>query len=119
MDYAALKFWLSAAEAIIVTALFIYTWWTNRQRATKAAIRRVEENVASEIKIVNARLGEHNDRLLSIERELQHLPNTKDIHEVHYRVDQVGQGVSNLEGQMTQINTTLHLIQQHLMGTGQ
>ena len=40
---------------------------------------------------------------------------TKLFHRIHNRIDQVGQGVRHLEGEMKQINQTLHMIQQYLL----
>jgi hypothetical protein len=44
-----------------------------------------------------------------------HLPDNDKMGEVHYRIDQVGQGVKGLEGEMKQMNHTLQLIQGYLL----
>jgi hypothetical protein len=58
---------------------------------------------------------ENKERLISIEAVIAHLPDDGDISRLHRRADSTGQGLRALEGQMKQINTTLTLIQQHLM----
>lgn len=107
MDYSAAKFWFDATQTAFMAFVSIYVWWSNRTRATKTAIDRVD-----------ARVTTHETRILLIEQSAQHTPNHEDIGAIHNRVDQVGQGVKQIEGQMTQINHTLHLIQQHLLENG-
>lgn len=54
-------------------------------------------------------------RINLVEKELMHAPGQKEIGEVHYRVDQVGQSVKGIEGTLGQMQNTLTLIQTHLL----
>ena len=115
MDYSAAKFWFDVAQFVLTGLIGIYVWNSNRQRATKTAIDRVESQAKEDISMLDDRLDEHNDRLVSLERDMKHLPNIKDIGGVHHRVDQVAQAVKGVEGEMKQINNTMQLINQHLL----
>ncbi len=107
MDYSAAKFWFDVVQTAFMAFVSVYVWWTTRTRATKAAIDRVDDRVTG-----------HETRLLLIEQHAKHIPGHEDLGAIHNRVDQVGQGVRTLEGEMKQINHTLHLIQQHLLENG-
>lgn len=115
IDYSAAKFWFDMVQTIFMCLVAIYVWNNNKHRATKESITQSEERLEQKLNALDVRVDEHNDRLLGVEREIHHLPNIKDIHEVHARVDQVGQGVKSMEGTVTQMNNTLQLIQQHLL----
>ena len=115
MSHDEVRLVLDLVQVIGLGIVSLYTWWTNRQRATKEAIAAVEEKHDTDNKAIEARIQAHNDRLLSMEQQIAHLPDNDKLGEVHYRIDQVGQGVKGLEGQMKQMNHTLQLIQGYLL----
>lgn len=115
IDYSAAKFWFDFMQTVFMAIVTLYVWINNKHRATKESITQTEARLEQKLDALDGRVDEHNDRLLGVEREIHHLPSVKDIHEVHARVDQVGQGVKSMEGEMKQINSTLQLIQQHLL----
>ena len=118
MDYGLWKFWFDIGQTVFVVLVGIYTWQANKHRATKSAINRIQEQLENDIRALDSRIDEHRDRLTTVERELTHVPGANDIGEIHYRVDQIGQGVKSLEGEMKQINNTMQLIQQYLLENG-
>ena len=118
MDYGLWKFWFDVGQTVFMLLMGVFAWQANKHRATKAAIDRVEQRVSEAIRALDNRIDEHRDRLTTVERELTHVPGANDIGEIHYRVDQIGQGVKSLEGEMKQINNTMQLIQQYLLENG-
>ena len=108
MDYSAARFWFDILQSLFMVGVSIYVWWSNKSKATRTAIDRVD-----------ARVSGHETRLLLIEQDIKHQPGNAEIGEIHQRVDQVGQGLARLEGEMKQANLTLQLIQQHLLEKGQ
>ncbi|RMG56318.1 MAG: hypothetical protein D6717_06785 [Gammaproteobacteria bacterium] len=118
MDYGQWKFWFDVAQTLFMFLMGVYAWQANKHRATKAAIDRVEQRVMEVLDSVDGRLDEHRDRLTSVEREIAHVPGSRELGEIHYRVDQVGQGVKGLEGEVKQINNTVQMIQQYLLESG-
>lgn len=103
-DYRAVNFWWDIIQTAILSFVAIYTWLVNRTKANREAINAVNERVD----------GLHN-RMTVVEHELEHVPGEPAISGIHKRIDQLGQGVRHLEGEMKQINHTLHLIQQHML----
>lgn len=104
INYSSANFWLDTAQVIGTIVVAIYVWLANRRMANQAEIDKLCELV---------RLTE--DRLLALESVKTYLPSNQEIGEIHNRVDQVGQGLKNMEGQLTQINNTMQLIQRHLL----
>lgn len=115
IDETAVRFWFDAFQVAWAVGVTIYVWISNRQRATKEAIDRVEQKHDADVKRFEARLQEYGNRVLQLEQQVMHLPNNEKIGQVHYRIDQLGQGVKGMEGQMVQMNHTLQLIQGFLL----
>lgn len=111
----AMQFWFDAFQAVWTIGVTIYVWFSNRQRATKEAIARVEQKHDIDLKRTEERLQEYRDRILQLEQQVMHLPDDNKIGQVHYRIDQLGQGVKSMEGEMKQMNHTLQLIQGYLL----
>ena len=103
-DYHLLSFWWDVIQTAILTFVAIYTWVVNRTKANRAAIQ-----------VLDNRLDELRGRVVVMEHSLQHVPGDQAIARIHTRIDQVGQSVRHMEGEMKQLNQTLHLIQQYLL----
>lgn len=116
-ELSAARFWFDVIQVVWAIAVPIYVWYSNRQRATKQAIDRVEQKHDADVKRLENHLREHGNRVLQLEQQIIHLPNNDKIGQVHFRIDQLGQGVKGLEGQMVQMNHTLQLIQGYLLET--
>jgi hypothetical protein len=115
INYDALRILFDGAQVLGLGAVSLYTYVSNRRRATKEAIAAVEVKHDLDLNAVEAHLQAHGDRILRAEQQIEHLPDGDKIGEVHYRIDQVGQGVKGLEGEMKQMNQTLRLIQGYLL----
>lgn len=108
VDYKALSFWFHVMEVICIAGLGIYSWFSNRHKANADAIDHVEQSVT-------AKLGSLNNRVLSVESELKHLPTHSDIGALYDRINRVGESMSTVEGKLQQINNSLNLIHDHLL----
>ena len=64
---------------------------------------------------VNKDICALENQLATIGTHIKHLPDDTAVSRINNRIDQVGQGMRHLEGEMKQINQTLHLIQQYLL----
>jgi len=108
MDYDAARFWFDILQSVFMFAVAIYVWWGNRRRVTRQAIDAVNE-----------RIREVETRALILEKYIETLPTNKErnneLGEIHHRVDEVGQGLTRLEGQMGQLNSQLSLIHSYLL----
>ena len=58
------------------------------------------------------------ERTAALEATQKAMDVRAELGKVHERVDEVARTSSNIDGQLNQVNRTLGLIQQHLMGEG-
>ena len=61
-------------------------------------------------------LQEHGQRLAVLQSEFEKHNVSDEVAVIHRRVDEVAKMAAEQAGQLKQINNTLHLIQQHLLG---
>ncbi|MEW4983086.1 MAG: DUF2730 family protein [Cycloclasticus sp.] len=104
MDVEKIGLAIKVLEFALVVSGCIYAWWNSKTRATKQGFDEV-----------NGRVNGHENRLNLIKQRLDSSPSHKEIGEVHQRVDQIGQAVTGIQGEMKQMNNTLQLIQQSLL----
>ena len=104
MSVEKIKLILSFAEFALFVVCGLYAWWNTRTRATQ-----------QHFSLLNAKVAGLDNRVGLVERDAANSPGHKELGEVHYRVDQVGQSVKRIEGGLEQINNTLALIQQSLL----
>ncbi|MFK4751461.1 DUF2730 family protein [Oceanobacter antarcticus] len=97
INYQAMQFWFSVANAAITAAIALYVWLASRQRATKKDI------------------DEMDDRLIRIEKDVEHAPSRADFEKMNDRITQIGNSVTGVEGELRQINHSLQLINDHLL----
>lgn len=95
---------IDAFEILWMIGASIYLFFTRRHLANKNSIKET-----------NADVGDLKDRVIKIETQLASVPGSRDVGEIHMRITQVGQGLSRVEGTVSQMNTTLQLIQRSLM----
>lgn len=111
LDYKALGFWLQLGQAFLTLALFVYAWVTTRQKANTASIDKMKTDFSRDLNNID-------DRLIRVERDLEHLPKHKDMAALHKRVNETNESVKNMSGQLTQIDHTMKLINRFLIEKG-
>ena len=104
IDYGKVGFYWDIAQGVFLLLMAIYTYVVNRTKANQQSIKKLESN-----------FNNLSNQVKLMERELKHLPDDQAIAKIHNRIDQVGQGVKHLEGQLGQINNTVSMIQQYLL----
>lgn len=115
IDYDSADFWFGVLQWLVTIAVAVYAWFASRSKANKDAIAAVEKKATDEVQKVYKKYDELRDKHLELKGRVDHLPDQKALGEVHYRIDQVGQGVQRLEGSMEQINNNVQLIMRTLM----
>ena len=108
LDYKALSFWWRTLQDILIVITVIYAIFLNRTKVNKDAIDALGKKVAEEI-------AKHDKRVALLDTEVRSLPGHQEIGEIHEKINNVGQGVSSVEGQLKSINNTLGLINTHLI----
>lgn len=104
IDYRAAGFWFQLGQALITAAVFLYVWVTNRHKAN-----------ASSIDDLSTDLGEMDDRLIRIEKDVEHMPTHRDMEKLYNRFNDTAQRLKEVEGQLKQINNTMQLMHKHLL----
>lgn len=104
MEADWLKLALDLSTTIGLIVLGIYTWYSNRHKALKTDIEKVDERVDG-----------LSDRMLEAESAIKHMPNHDTLSRIHERINGMGETLSHVEGQTESMNRTLQLIQRHLM----
>jgi hypothetical protein len=95
---------LDIIQLIATVIIAIYVWQSNKHKATTQAIDRLD-----------LRVDTISDRVLQAESAINHMPDHQALGRVHRRIDEVGQGLSRIEGETKAMHHTLQLMQQHLM----
>jgi len=107
-DYKALTFYLHVFEFICIGVVGVYTWLVNRHKANADAIGDLGKALRTE-------MNELDDRVIRVEKSIEHLPTHKDIEQLNRRIDDVAQEVRKLEGTLVQVNNSVQMIHQHLL----
>lgn len=111
IDYKALGFWLQALQALITGMVFVYVWLTNRQKANTAAIDEMR-------KVFNQELNGLDDRLIRVEKDIEHLPTHDDMAKLHTRINETSEALKHIDGKLEQIDRTTQMINQYLIDKG-
>ena len=111
IDYKALGFWLQFAQIAFTASAVLYFWLTNRQKANTAAIEHMRKDF-------NQELNDMDDRLIRVEKDVEHMPTHEDMSKLHQRVNETKEVVDNIHGQLTQIDHTMKMVNQHLIQSG-
>lgn len=107
IDYTAVRFWWDAAITVLLAVNVVYTWVINRTRVNKAAIDRVD-----------GRVGGMEHRLTQLESDVRHLPDHDDMGHIHEKINGVDSAMRRIEGELTALNRTMSLINEHLLNKG-
>src|SRR5690606_20995952 len=86
LDYKALAFWLQFVQVAATGLVFLYVWITNRQKANSQAIKEMRDDISRE-------LNELDDRLIRVEKDIEHLPTHDDMAKLHARINETGEAI--------------------------
>lgn len=111
MDYKALNFYFELAQFLLMGLLAIWAYISAKHKANQSAIVNLEHQVKSQINNID-------DRLIRVERDIEHLPNHADMAELHTRLNKTNEKLDSLDGQLSQISHTMHLMHEHLLSGG-
>lgn len=111
LDYKALGFWLQFVQVVATGFVFLYVWITNRQKANTQAIKEMRDEIGRE-------LNELDDRLICVEKDIEHLPTHDDMAKLHSRINETSEAIKHIAGQLNQIDRTTQMINQYLLDKG-
>tara|TARA_R110001583_G_scaffold9243_2_gene43920 strand:- start:793 stop:1137 length:345 start_codon:yes stop_codon:yes gene_type:complete len=104
VNWDATRLGFDLAQTLFMAGVAIYVWWTNRTRATKESIKEVDERASA-----------LERRVDGIEKDLSHLPGHDELAVLHEKVNGVANTMSQVQGELRGINTTLNLINEFLI----
>ena len=107
-DYKAVAFWFDLIQVVIMAVIGLYAWLSNRHKANSSSIESIKMELSSE-------LNEIDDRLIRVEKDVQHMPTHEDMSKIHQRVSETAQRLTAVEGELKQINNTMQLMHKHLL----
>ena len=119
MDYKQLSFWFDLLQFLIVAAVSVYVWFSNRHRADKKEIQEMGISLQREIRRldgdVEARLDEHDSRIATAESQIKRLPTHSDIGKIHEKINDVDRMCNHMNGTLEGVKSSVTIIQQHLI----
>lgn len=113
--------WLAAIATLslaVSIATFIYTWNTNRARASHQELEKVKREVDEVDKHLNRGLGETRDRLKAIETALLHLPSSNATHELALNLERMHGDMKELREALKGVQGQLETVNNHLLNEG-
>lgn len=100
MNYQALTFWFSVGQWVVMIALTIYVWLSNRQRVTLGTIDQVRTAVFEGIDANHVRIDHNRDRIIVLEQQLKVAPTS-------HEVSGLGLQIAALDGDMRALREEL------------
>lgn len=111
--------WLSAIVNVIALLLSVgaalYTWFANRERATRQQIEAVKGSVQQEATARARSNGELRDRVKSLEVAMPHMPSQESFHQMGLRMEQMHGDMNTLSERMKGMSGQLDTINNFLM----
>ncbi len=113
---------LKVVNLIGVVAVGVYTWWTNRDRATAAAIQSARAEAKALCVDLDKALTEERRarhelemRAMRLEQEMEHRLRLQDLEDLWTNMSKVNRELGEMSARLTTFNTQLQLHQEFLM----
>lgn len=100
MNWDAGRFWLDLIAMAVAGGAATYTWITNHDRATATEVRSLDI------------------RLTRIEERVNSAPGHDDLGRIYERVNNLGEGLEGLRGELKGIAHQLGMLVQHMLNGG-
>ena len=101
MDYEAAKFWFDIAQTLVMAAITLWMWASNRRAARKSE--------------VDERLSTIADRVTVAEQKIAHAPDDQDLERIYDRMERVSGELKVLVGEFQAVRRTLELMHEHML----
>lgn len=103
MDGDSLRTTFLGLSVLIAVASLIYTWASNRQRASQQELNSLRETVAEEGRRRASSVGELRDRVTRVEAEVDNLPN-------HSQMSHLTQNIQEVKGDVGGVRDVLNAL---------
>ncbi len=98
--------WMIVHTAISLF-IAIYTWVANRDKVSRQAIERVDED----LRTVGVRVG-------VLEETVRHMPGKAELNTLHKRITEAREDQQATRGEIHQIGRTVQMIHEYLLHRG-
>ncbi|MBU0665362.1 MAG: DUF2730 family protein [Proteobacteria bacterium] len=117
MDNYTPSFWLSASQLAGNIGLGVYVWFVNRQKATRAEIKAIEDGLQSMKESQSQSCSTHMSRTTTLETKITQVPSHADMGQIHDRITGVNGAIENINGMMKGMRDNVNLLVDfHLRG---
>lgn len=130
MDLESIKtagFFWNIGNSAVLTFIAAYTWFTNRDKASRDAIKEVSETVHEvDNRVVALEKTMHSvprtlqsvaNRVTAVETSISHVPQKAEMNVVHKRITELAQSQNTVQGKVENMDKTLTLIHQFLLSS--
>lgn len=115
LDYNALQFWLSAINTAGLILIGLYTWWTNRDRATTDAIAAVASEGHELASVIRGDLAAQERRIVDVEHEVRDRLRSEDLRELYQRINEINREMGEFSAALKATTEQARLHQEFLL----
>ena len=108
MDADLIKIGLQVAGFVMTIAVGLYSWSMSRDKATQQEIKELHSEVEA--------LG---TRVVSIEKDIEHLPDRDSLHRQELAISEMKGDMSTMAEAFKAISRTVHRVEEFLMERSQ
>jgi hypothetical protein len=108
IDYNKWRFFFEVFLFVWNLGLGAYLVIARRQQVTADRIDELEAGMGKD-------MGDINDRLTRVERDLEHVPSHDDLGKIYERLNGVDKGLSEMKGEFVAVRRGLDMIHQFLL----
>lgn len=104
MTYEQLKLWIDVAQFAVMSAIGVWLYLERRNDKTNTRVTELGD-----------KLDVHDGRLVRMETQVKHMPQTPDLEKLYERIRTVDHTTTKMEGEFREVRRTLGLIHTYLM----
>lgn len=117
MNYEKYRFWLEGVVLVVNVGLWVWVYWSNRQKATTTEIKELKDLISDTQQKQATKCAEHQTRTTTLEVQFESTPTHRDIGAVYDRISDLKSSVDTMSGTLTGVGHQLQLlIEHHLKG---
>lgn len=118
MEYEKYRFWLELSVLLVNLGLWVWVYWSNRQKATVTEIEGLRKLITGQQEKQAAMCGDHKSRTTTLEVQFKQAPTHSDIGAVYDRIGEVKSSVDQMSGTLTGVGHQLQLLIEHHIKSG-